>query len=333
MVTVSVCMIVKNEEQLLSRCLDSLKGIAEEIIVVDTGSTDRTKDIARRYTDKIYDYQWEDDFAKARNFSFSKATMDYIYVADADEVIDQENQRRFRVLKEALLPEIDIVQMMYCNQLEFGTTYNFDEEYRPKLYKRVRTFTWTDPIHESVVLGPIVFDSDIRIEHRPLECHGKRDFGMFLKLMEKGEFLSDKLHTMYAKELLIVGTEQDFLEAKPFFEKTMTDGERSYDSVLEAICVLAKVYRISDDWYNLFKVCLKGVADKGCSEVCYETGEFFFQKGDYLEATLWFYNAAFETKSILSIHYEKEYPIGRLAECYELLGNVEEAEKYRELLG
>ncbi len=68
-------MIVKNEEQVLSRCLDSLAGLMDEIIIVDTGSCDRTREIAARYTDKIYDYIWKDDFADARNFAFSKASL------------------------------------------------------------------------------------------------------------------------------------------------------------------------------------------------------------------------------------------------------------------
>lgn len=72
MITVSLCMIVKNEEDILARCLDSLKGLMDEIIIVDTGSTDRTKEIAANYTDKIYDFSWCDDFAAARNFSFPK---------------------------------------------------------------------------------------------------------------------------------------------------------------------------------------------------------------------------------------------------------------------
>lgn len=78
MITISLCMIVKNEEQVLSRCLDSLAGLMDEIIIVDTGSCDRTREIAARYTDKIYDYIWKDDFADARNFAFSKASMEYI---------------------------------------------------------------------------------------------------------------------------------------------------------------------------------------------------------------------------------------------------------------
>ena len=91
MISISLCMIVKNEEKVLSRCLDSLKGLMDEIIIVDTGSTDRTKEIARQYTDKVYDFFWCEDFAAARNFSFSKATMEYIYAPDADEYLDETN--------------------------------------------------------------------------------------------------------------------------------------------------------------------------------------------------------------------------------------------------
>ncbi|MBR4278510.1 MAG: glycosyltransferase, partial [Lachnospiraceae bacterium] len=102
-------MIVKNEEKVLARCLDSLEGLYDELIIVDTGSSDSTKSIAAGYTDKIFDFEWINDFSAARNFAFSKATMEYIYSADADEVLDEENRLRFKILKENLLPEIEIV--------------------------------------------------------------------------------------------------------------------------------------------------------------------------------------------------------------------------------
>ena len=111
MITISLCMIVKNEEEVLDRCLSSIADLMDEIIIVDTGSTDRTKEIARRYTSKIYDFTWTGNFADARNYSFSKASAQYIYCADADEVLDAENHAKFRLLKKGLLPEIDIVQM------------------------------------------------------------------------------------------------------------------------------------------------------------------------------------------------------------------------------
>ena len=78
MITISLCMIVKNEEEVLDRCLSSIADLMDEIIIVDTGSTDRTKEIARRYTSKIYDFTWTGNFADARNYSFSKASAVYL---------------------------------------------------------------------------------------------------------------------------------------------------------------------------------------------------------------------------------------------------------------
>ena len=85
--TVSCCMIIKDEEKYLARCLASVKPIVDEMIVVDTGSADRSKDIAITFGAMVYDYEWENDFAAARNFSISKASGDWILILDGDEVI------------------------------------------------------------------------------------------------------------------------------------------------------------------------------------------------------------------------------------------------------
>jgi len=84
-------MIVKNEEKVLKRCLDSIKEVIDEIVIVDTGSTDSTKDIAFDYTDNVYDFEWTDSFADARNFAQTKATGEWILVMDADEYVDPIN--------------------------------------------------------------------------------------------------------------------------------------------------------------------------------------------------------------------------------------------------
>ncbi len=93
---VSLCMIVKDEEANLARCLASVKPIVDEMVVVDTGSTDRTKDIADFFGARVYDFEWSGDFAAARNFSLSKAKGGWILILDADEVISSKDYAKFR---------------------------------------------------------------------------------------------------------------------------------------------------------------------------------------------------------------------------------------------
>lgn len=327
MITISLCMIVKNEAGRLERCLHSLRGLMDEIIIVDTGSTDETVEIAKKYTDKVYAFEWCEDFSRARNYACSKATMDYIYSADADEVLDEKNRKRFFQLKECLLPEIEIVQMKYTNQLCYGTTYNYDAEYRPKLFKRLRTFEWTEPLHENIRLTPIVYDSEIEIIHKPHESHAARDFAVFQRRIKNKLAISEKLHIMYARELFIAGSEKDFLEAGPYFEEKYRAEPKK-----ETLAVLARVFRLAGNIEKFFTVCLKDVAADGCSEVCYELGCFYEGKKEYEEAAIWYYNAAFETEPVLDLRCKKKFPIEALARIYGLLGNEEQKAAYLALL-
>lgn len=330
MITISLCMIVKNEEKILARCLDSIADLMDEIIIVDTGSTDATKEIAARYTDKIYNFTWIDDFSAARNFAFSKATQEYIYSADADEVVSEENRQRFRQLKAVLLPEIEIVQMKYGNQLQHGTVYNFDEEYRPKLFKRLREFVWVEPIHETVRLDPIVYDSDIVITHLPENNHAKRDLQTFAKQLARGYRLSKRLHNMYARELYLAGDAEDFAQAEKFFQESVTDADRSADEMVEACCIVAKAARLMGDDCLFFKYVSKVIAGEGCSEICCELGYFYEAAEDYEEASVWYYNAVYETTPVLSIAAGGAEALAGLVRCYEQMGLTEQAAFYRE---
>ena len=331
MVTISICMIVKNEEKVLARCLESLKGLAEEIIIVDTGSTDATKEIALEYTDKVYDFEWIDDFSAARNFSFQKASMQYIYVADADEVLEYAEHERFLHLKRTLDPSVEIVQMLYTNQLEFGTTYNYDEELRPKLYRRIREFKWQGAVHEMVRLEPVILDTDIRVKHVPVSAHSERDFSMFLKAIWREGDLSKHLTGMYARELMISGTERDFEQAMPCVKKKLE--QTSGETILkQSLCVLAHSARIVGDTELFFQCALKNVAlEKASSEICFELGEYYRSKNNIYEALIWYYNAIYETEPDLNLTMSGSRPAGRLAECHEQLGNIEDAKQYRKL--
>ncbi|MCR4923260.1 MAG: glycosyltransferase family 2 protein [Lachnospiraceae bacterium] len=330
--TISLCMIVKDEEKVLGRCLDSLSDLVDEMIIVDTGSKDATKRIAAGYTDKIYDFKWVDDFSKARNFAFEKAGCDYIYSADADEYIDEKNREKFKKLKEALLPEVEIVQMYYANQLEQGSLYNFDRELRAKLFKRVRSFTWVDPVHEHIRELPLVYDSDIEIKHMPLGNHTKRDLDIFAKSVKKGIKLSKRLNHMYAKELMIGGRDEDILRAEEYFTWLCEDEETDGESLKDAVCLVVRGALLRNDSEKMYHYALKEVAMEPASEVCYFLGKYYYQKKNIKEAIIWFYNAAFETESALDIRYNGEYPFDMLKECYKKLGNEELALDYEKRL-
>ena len=308
MASISVCMIVKNEEAVLARCLDSLQGIADEIVIVDTGSTDRTKEIAALYTSRIFDFTWIYDFAAARNFAFSKATKEYIYSADADEVLEEKDRQKFLQLKQALLPEIEIVEMIYVNPEDCNAVYNFNREPRPKLFKRLREFRWIDPVHETVALAPLVYNSDIEIQHRPQALHSGRDFDAMLRELERTGYLSERLYSMYAKELYISGTKEDFEKAAFWFEKRMEQPDISADAREEAVCVLAKHASLQKNYEEMLSVILANLAvsPAPAAELFYLLGEYYEVSAKTAEAVQWYRKAALQAECYVCISYGGE---------------------------
>ncbi len=329
MATVSVCMIVKNEQKVLQRCLESLKGLYEELIIVDTGSTDNTKNIASAYTNKIYDFVWIDDFSAARNFAFSLCTQQYIYTVDADEVLDETNRNKFLILKQNILPEIEIVQMYYVNSKNENSVYNFQKELRPKLFKRLREFVWIDPIHERVRLQPIVYDSDIEILHMPEGEHTNRDLSILTKLAQQGKVFSDTLFKMYARELFKAGTTQQLTKSKHYFLNALennTLGEK------RQICqiILSKIALTENNIHSFFKHCISQKTEGITSEICYLLGEYFYTQNDIEEGLSW-YQYALETLPCMDIHCCGDKALFAIAKCFETLGQKQQSQHYMQM--
>ncbi len=318
MTTISLCMIVKNEEDILARCLDSIADLMDEIIIVDTGSTDATKEIAARYTDKIFDFEWTYDFAEARNYSFSKATMEYIYCADADEVLNDFNREKFKTLKAAMLPEVEIVQMKYITPDKYNTVMNIRDEYRPKLYKRERKFTWIDPIHETIRLKPVVFNSEIEILHMPRALHSKRDFKIFIDTFEKEGELSTKLYNMFAKELYISGTVEDLEQSLPIFERTLNDEDAPVERLEQAFCIYSRWARQTGRDFEFAKYALRAAVHFPCAEIFFELGNYFFDKKEAVEAAHWFEQAS-SIPAILDVHTGGDKALYGAAESLNML--------------
>ncbi len=328
MANISVCMIVKNEEAVLARCLDSLGSLPDEIIIVDTGSNDNTKAIAAEYTDKVYDYGWVDDFAAARNFSLSKATCDYIYVADADEVIDAENLARFRQLKTALLPEVEVVEMAYVNKHGFATTENFKVEYRPKLFRRLRPFNYMDPIHEALRTDPIVYRSNVEVFHMPSADHSSRDLAHFTRLLGRGMPFSSRLEMMYARELMAGGKAADFETARPYFEKIRTDPARSAEAARRAACVLAWGASLEKNSELLLQYAAPELVGAPPSEVCCALGNYYLRQNKTQQASDWYTAALSGASPELVAASAGSWPLRGLAACLKAEGDALGAKEY-----
>lgn len=158
---ISAVLIVKNEEVLLSRCLSSLKGL-DEIIICDTGSSDKTIEIAKQYTDKVYtDFTWCDNFAKARNHAKSKAAGDWILSIDADEILND-----VAAVKEA----VALAEERYALAVDCTCTAEDNGQffYYPRLFKNSSQVWWEGRIHNTLsVLGEKLGDVQITVGYSP----------------------------------------------------------------------------------------------------------------------------------------------------------------------
>ncbi len=204
-------------------------------------------------------------------------------------------------------------------------------EYRPKLYKRLRSFTFDGPVHETVVTEPVVYDSDIRILHKPHGSHTDRDLAVFRKIYGAPDapHMPGRLLSMYAKELFISGTDTHFIDAAPVMESILLKEDRSAEDVLLISCVLSRAYRIKKDIASFFKYAMKAVVSESCSEICMELGAYYEEAGDFNEAHIWYYNAAFETKPVCNIHLGGDTALLALARVLEAAGFSEQAALYR----
>src|SRR3984893_16160231 len=205
MCTITLCMIVKNEEEVLHQCLNSVKEICDEMIIVDTGSTDKTKEIAKQFTEKVIDFKWIDDFSAARNFAFSHATMDYILWLDADDILLKEDQQQFKILKNNLDVSIDAVSMIY--NIAFDQYGNPTFSYRRnRLVKRENNFKWIGPVHEYLDVRGNIFPADIAITHRKTDktnqsIQSDRNLKIYENRLKKGEEFTPRDLFYYANEL------------------------------------------------------------------------------------------------------------------------------------
>lgn len=156
---ISLCMIVKNEADVIERCIESVKGKVDEVIVVDTGSDDRTKEIVKSLGGIIIEEKWEGDFSKARNTSLVNAKGDYILVLDADEYLDEnvDLKKVITSLKDYYM--VNIKNYLDSDQVAYHSSI--------RLFKKSEEIIYRGKIHENIEIkmGMTGEKTDILIHH------------------------------------------------------------------------------------------------------------------------------------------------------------------------
>lgn len=333
MCTISLCMIVKNEESVLARCLDSVRGIADEIILVDTGSTDATKDIARRYTDKVFDFVWVDDFAAARNVSFGHAGMDYCLWLDADDVIEEADRRRFLELKRTLSPDTDIVMLPYHTAFdgEGRPTFTY---YRERLIRNHPAYRWTGAVHEVIAPAGHIVYGEAAVSHRKLRPGDPgRNLRIFENLRQSGHILSPREQFYYARELYYHERYQDAAAA---FEHFLDAGEGWVENNIDACRQLSACYAALGRDKEALAALLRSFSyDAPRAEACCDLGGYFLARGQVGTAVFWYElaltrHADPKTGAFVSPDCSGYIPCIQLCVCYDRLGDRQKAAAYND---
>ena len=243
MSTISLCMIVKNEEEVLARCLDCVKDIVDEIIIVDTGSKDRTKQIAEKYTNKIYNFEWIDDFAAARNFAFSKGTSDWLMWLDADDIIEEDSRKALVSLKKRL----DFIKENYIvtkYDISFDKNGNLElSSLRERIARKTANPLWIGKVHETIENSAdnSIFISDFIITHKKINQESilnERNLNIYKKMIEENIELDSRHLYHLGVEYLNINY---YLEAIKYFNQAIDKGLTKW-LYLQSIIYISECY-------------------------------------------------------------------------------------------
>jgi glycosyltransferase involved in cell wall biosynthesis len=248
--TVGAVLIVKNEEAMLGRCLASLRGF-DEIIVLDTGSTDSTCKVARDYTDKVYEgeYEWEDSFCKARNYALGKSTADVVLSIDADEFLEEHGLLKIKACLEAR-PEMKAFDVVLVDEKSKS------EHYFPRLFRRLPEIEWKGDIHNCLShLGET--KTNITITYGSSPAHQK-DPSRAFRILKK--YVAANPRCVREKFYLAreYGYRHMWKEAAQWYETYLLVGSFAQE-VGEAYYRMAEAYQNLGDYAKAREGCIRAI--------------------------------------------------------------------------
>jgi glycosyltransferase involved in cell wall biosynthesis/predicted SAM-dependent methyltransferase len=325
--SISLAFIARNEEFCLEKCLTSFKPIADEIIVIDTGSTDKTKEIAKKFTDKVYDFEWVDDFSAARNYSFEKCTRDFIMWNDCDDYIFPKDLEKIKQL-DLSDKEIIIFNYEYAHD-EFGNSISTVP--RERIVRRSLNLKWEEKIHEYLQLNGKLWISGISTHHYKKAGSSERNLKILERVVKKNPNVSRNVY-YFGRELLDAAKE----EGIKYLEQFVTMPDAFWEDVYLAHYRLAEAY-LGKNNENKFKEHLfKSLSiEERRAEPFYLFGQYWESKQQWERAIQWFeccLNVRRPT-DLLACYQPDFYgykPYLELCVCYNNIGNLQKALEYNE---
>lgn len=327
-------MIVRDEEKRLGHALENASIFADEIIIVDTGSTDKTVSFAKKYTDKIYSYDWNDDFASARNFSFEKAENEYIMWLDGDDLVPIESAKAIKEWKKAE-GDVDVLMCPYVADYDENLTPTFSY-LRERIVKNSKAFRWHERVHEVITpSGIIVTNHDIKIYHgKYRKERSQRNLRIYKKMIEEGELLSPRAQFYYSRELYFNNLIDEAIHE---FSRFLADGKGWSENNIEACLDIGKCYKIKKKYANSLTALYGSfVYDLPRGEVLYEIGNVYFEQCEYRKAIYWYKLALdmspqIENGGFINMDTVTFLPALQLCVCYDKLGQIALARHYHEV--
>jgi glycosyltransferase involved in cell wall biosynthesis len=328
-------MIVKNEEQYLDRCLRSIADLVDEIIIVDTGSLDQTKAIAKKYTDKVIDFNWIQDFSAARNYAFEQATKQYQMWLDADDYIKAEDQAILKRLKNSLSADVDVVMAKYA--VSFDETGNCTMMYfRERLLKRSANFQWSGRVHEVITPAGKIEYTDFTVTHGKIdEDDPDRNLDIYKRMLNDGLLFTSRDTYYYARELYYHGNYQAAIKE---IETYLNKHDGWVEDNISSCTILALCYYALGDSNNALQSYLRSFQfGKPRADICCSVAKHFFDRSEWNTAIFWYKSALTLAKGERDgFIYEDSHgfvPFIQLCVCYDRLGDRQKAEIYNTLAG